>query len=257
MNEKEKALERIRKMLTLAEDPAASEGEVENALKMAQSLMAKYDIEYSDVDLSPEDITMIEQEYNPKNNERKYWLWDLLCVIGSSYNCEVLKSRRIVNIEGAVFPQKTWYRQEYFKIFGTKEDVKLIKEIFSRVVPIIRNLAVKRFKEKSNEMVNLQLALGLPINTPNKGKFFNDYIDGFIHGLDLKLAKQKQQLVKEDSSGKYGLILVKKGDLVERFMKETNPKIKSAKSTKVRDINYQTYLQGKKDGETEHEKQIE
>ena len=28
MNEKEKALERIRKMLTLAEDPAASEGEV-------------------------------------------------------------------------------------------------------------------------------------------------------------------------------------------------------------------------------------
>ena len=40
-------------------------------------------------------------------------------------------------------------------------------------------------------------------------------------------------------------------------MKETNPKIKSAKSTKVRDIDYQTYLQGKKDGETEHEKQIE
>ena len=64
-------------------------------------------------------------------------------------------------------------------------------------------------------------------------------------------------MVEEDSSGKYGLILVKKGDLVERFMKETNPKIKSAKSTKVRDIDYQTYLQGKKDGETEHEKQIE
>lgn len=46
----DKIVNRIRKMLALASDNAATEGERDNALRMAYSLMAKYNIDQSRID---------------------------------------------------------------------------------------------------------------------------------------------------------------------------------------------------------------
>ena len=45
-----KALERVRKMLTLANDAAASEGERDNALRMAHATLAKYNLTLADAE---------------------------------------------------------------------------------------------------------------------------------------------------------------------------------------------------------------
>lgn len=49
----DKILNRIKKMMALANDQAASDGERENALRMSYSLMAKHNLEMSDVEGRP------------------------------------------------------------------------------------------------------------------------------------------------------------------------------------------------------------
>lgn len=49
----DKIINRIKKMMALAQDKAASDGERENALRMSYALMAKYNLEMSDVDGKP------------------------------------------------------------------------------------------------------------------------------------------------------------------------------------------------------------
>lgn len=49
----EKIINRIKKMMALANDKAASDGERENALRMSYALMARHNLEMSDVDGNP------------------------------------------------------------------------------------------------------------------------------------------------------------------------------------------------------------
>ena len=46
--DKARALARVRKMLALANDAAATEGERENALRMAHATLAKYNLELAE-----------------------------------------------------------------------------------------------------------------------------------------------------------------------------------------------------------------
>ena len=50
MNENTRILERVRKMLALANDAGATEGERDNALRMAHATMAKYNLELADLE---------------------------------------------------------------------------------------------------------------------------------------------------------------------------------------------------------------
>lgn len=49
----EKIVNRIKKMMALANDPAASDGERENALRMSYALLAKYNLDMGDVQGKP------------------------------------------------------------------------------------------------------------------------------------------------------------------------------------------------------------
>lgn len=49
----EKIINRIKKMMALANDKAASDGERENAIRMSYALMAKYNLDASDVEGKP------------------------------------------------------------------------------------------------------------------------------------------------------------------------------------------------------------
>lgn len=49
----DKLINRVKKMMALANDPAASDGERENALRMSYAIMAKYNLDMSDVEGNP------------------------------------------------------------------------------------------------------------------------------------------------------------------------------------------------------------
>ena len=53
-NDQERALDRVKKMLALANDAAASEGERDNALRMAHATLAKYNLSLVDAQGAPQ-----------------------------------------------------------------------------------------------------------------------------------------------------------------------------------------------------------
>lgn len=251
--EREKALNRIRKMFALANDEGASEGEVENALKFAQSLMAKYNIERDEVDLSPDDIDIEEQDNEYTHLERKYWTWDLLNVIGDSNDCKVIKSTRFKYNESKAGKER--FHQTFYKIIGTREDRLLTKELFNLTVPLIRNLADQRFKERAKAIKENPLEAFLnPL--PTKRFFTSSYIDGFIAGLNIKLSENKKKIKEDDLTGKYGLMIIKKDDLIENFVKTSMGKLKSAKSTSSTSIDGNAYGSGLKDGKENTQRRL-
>lgn len=217
---KEKILDKVRKLLALSEDQGASEGEIENALRMAQQLMMKHNIDSGEINISPLDIgeDLIDSHF--KHGEAKFWLWNLLTIIGKGHNCTVFKKG---------------YKDNYFyRIVGFNEDRIIVKSLFEATYPLIRNLYNQRWKESSK-------------NT-SKGIFIRSYIDGFLLGLNRKLQADKKEFLKIDSEAKkYELIVVKKDDLIEDYIKETTKKTKEEKG-RSRDINSDAFYQGVDDG---------
>lgn len=81
-------LEKIKKLLALAQDPAASQGERDNAARMAAKLMAKHEISQADLDLvsmaAELDLTELQaQACRPgKKNPKQCPAWINLIAVG-------------------------------------------------------------------------------------------------------------------------------------------------------------------------------
>lgn len=88
----EKIISRIQKMLALANDLAASEGERDNALRMAYATMAKYNIDMAAVDkhLRPEDRINFE-------STSWAWMWakQVNQIVGKLFFCKYYVGRKI------------------------------------------------------------------------------------------------------------------------------------------------------------------
>jgi hypothetical protein len=254
---REKALGKIRKMMALANDPSASEGEVENALKFSQKLMAEFNIENDEVELSQDDIDIIETPNSYTNLERKYWFWDLLSVIAESNDCSVLQSQKVKDFKDVNRKDtgKEKFYDVYYKIIGTRNDRVLTKELFEMSVPIIRNLADRRFKElQLKHKENPLMAILEPL--PTKRFFVASYIDGFVRGLDFKLKQNKHEIKKEDETGKFGLMIVKKDALVQGFINNMGKKIKEAKTTTATGFDQNAFRMGIEDGKENTSKKL-
>lgn len=249
MNKENKILEKIRKLFQITIENGSTEGEVENALKMAQQLMMRHNIDENEIILSPLDIdiTYVENQY--KSNEPKYWFWDLLITIGKCYSCEVTKI--------------TKQNKAVYKIIGMNTDREIVKEIFDKILPILRNLNNIRYKEYVAKKMN---ELGIQKrdypaaflvkhkHIISKQVFTGSYIKGFLLGLSSRLKKDAEDFLKLDSDKeKWGLIVIKKDDLINDYLKELNPK--TVKMRGQKDFNIEAYLLGTEDGLEENTKQ--
>ena len=217
---------KIRKLLALANDKNASEGEIENALMFAQKLKIKHAIEDSAIQMSPLDVeeTSVDCDWK-KGTESKTWTWQLLDIIAGSHNCRVVRSHG--------WNAETQKPTVFYRIIGFLGDREMVIELFSTVVPMIRNLTQIRYKE-SNKSIS-------------KVKFTISYQAGFMVGLNNKLkADFKETLKLEADNNKYQLIVVKKDALISNYIKE-NMKVKNTSRAKTNhDVN--AFLKGRADG---------
>lgn len=88
----DKIIDRIKKMLTLANDLAATEGERDNALRMAYATMAKYNIDMASVESHSKEEARINFE-----NQSFSWVWcqQINRIIGDLFFCKCYMSKRI------------------------------------------------------------------------------------------------------------------------------------------------------------------
>ena len=246
--EDNKILEKIRKLFAVTKENGASEGEVENAMKLAQRLMMQHNIDAQELEISPLDIgeTLIENTY--LSNEPKYWIWQLLQVIADSFSCEVTRKR--VPFTG----------EHFYRLIGLNEDRIIIKEIFISLLPIIRNLTNSRWKEyieKNRQRLPEQfkkLTIADMVKykcISSKSVFTGSYISGFLVGLNTRLEKDKTDfLALSSEKEKYALIVIKKDDLIQAYVKE-KIKPKEAKVKGQKEIDPQAFNLGREDGTEE------
>ena len=236
--ERQKALDKIRKMFALANDAGAHEGEIENALKFAQRLMAKFSIDENELNLSSDDIGegIIKNEY--LKTEQKYWFGDLLNVIARNNGCDIIKNKRVN------FEKKSKWDDAYivfYQLIGTEDDRNLVTEMFLATVPIIRNLSKARFKENG---------------TKESFRYWNSsYITGFINGLSIKLRTNQKEIEVDDTTGNYALIQVKKTDLIQEYIKNNAGKIRTVKKS-IGTISKDAFLSGMEDGKDNRNKRL-
>lgn len=155
--DREKILERIRKLLKLAENRGATRAEATAAALAAQRLIAQYDVEQWE--LHSEDAEPIEKVCS-KHSPRK-WRWYLADVIAPAFRCRF-------------YQERSWGHGKYlYKMvfFGYKTDATAAKLTYDYLYKLGNRLGRKYSK-------------GMPAGT------FNSYIMGFVDGVRRELEKQ-------------------------------------------------------------------
>jgi len=119
---KSKMMSILEKMLRLAIDPGATEGEKEVAERKASEIMAKYKISSSELSLkeSTDPDAGMGANFCTVIDKRANWIIDLAVSLGRVFECRVLlfeAGRGAKNI----------------RIYGEEEDTKLVVDMFNRI----------------------------------------------------------------------------------------------------------------------------
>lgn len=215
MNNIEQVKDTVRKLLNLAKNDAAYEGEIENAVKFAQKLMAQHNL--SEKDLIEKSVSREMAKAYAWGNGRKLVTWeinlggfvrDLVGTVVAAIDKKVMPRRSELgtiqyNEDGeAVEGQSIMF-------FGVPEEVFMCKSLYENLALTIATMA--RMKH------------GTALRKEGK-----EYSDGFIYGLYDKLQKAKdteKALVQQTNA-----LVVRKLDMVKM---EYNKKYGQGKPTNL------------------------
>lgn len=154
----EKVMELINKLLSVTTENGATENEAIEASLKVQKLLAKYDIELSDVNKLKEDIVMATVK-----TSNDLWRIDLANIIADNFCCKVF------GLGGdTVF-------------YGYKRHCEVAKAVFISIYEFGRVRAKKLFKDYRNAGLN-----------PKGIK--NQFYIGFLNGVKSALDAQTTQL---------------------------------------------------------------
>lgn len=154
----EKAIEIVRKLLATANDNGASENEAIMAALKAQEIMAKYDINVTDVEDESGSEEIIDSAI-PVGNGNK-WKYNLAHIVANNFCCKIY----------ACGTQTIFF-------YGYKKHVDVAKEVFIYLYNTGNKLANRCYAEFYNK------------KQPTKG-VKNDFLVGYCHGIKNVLEKQ-------------------------------------------------------------------
>lgn len=163
-NKEENILDRIRKLLALADESRnSSEIEAIAAAMKAQKLMAKYDIDIKQVrDATKECEEMLRKDITFKKNSgyNIKWRFHLARIIAENFRVKHFMVER----DGVAF-------------YGHRSDVEIAESVFNFIFKTGNRLSVKYYYECQKE------------GRPTRG-VINEWLMGFCQGLRDELEKQ-------------------------------------------------------------------
>lgn len=205
----DKVKARIRAMLNTAADDAATEGEIDNALRFARAMMQQHHLEESDLAEEPadqyEDIARAPKGTAAAVVGKKLFAWEgwlahfcskFVGGVGHYLDSDIQIARRG---RLAVWDENGEVRMGKAVVFyGVAEDALLAKELYDDLRTTIITMA--------------RLTWG--------GCYQGDggaYAEGFVEGLNTKLRKAAEQERLEAAGNGRALILIdRREDLIER-----------------------------------------
>lgn len=161
MTNMDKIIEKISKLLAVANNTGATESEAIQAALMAQKLMAKYNIELDQVDSKPEQREIVKEIYRQSGkHEMKKWKIGLSSIVAQNFRCKVY----FINGQDVIF-------------YGYKEDAKIALQVFSFLYEVGNKLAVRYYNKCKKEGIETRGVM-------------NTYLAGFRQGVADVLEKQ-------------------------------------------------------------------
>jgi|SRR5690625_918538 len=181
MNRKnDRIIRRVKRLLALAEDKA-NVHESQLALVNAQEMMVKYGIDPNELDTSKE---LKEVLTKSATDYKRLWWWErsLATVVSDNFRCTWYYNSK--KLEG----RKQVSRRIIF--VGYEEDVELATEMYSLVIEVVKFYSSRFIKREG-----IQGDRGKTLEAKD------DYISGFISGLEKKFEEQI-------SDNEWGLVIV-------------------------------------------------
>lgn len=186
---------RIRKILALAGDDGATEGERAAAAEAATRLMTRHRIERAQVDAAgdgPRRRVDIVAEDVGDFDEHEHWALDLMTAIG-----------QIVTVD-AVFIEDRHDRSRAATLVGRADSVAWTRLIYDWVRPqITADAEVIVQAEASYQRFMQRLMPGTPIGDAH----LSSYREGFYGGVVARLSERLEE-AQRDEAGDYGTALV-------------------------------------------------
>ncbi len=221
--ENNEVLNKIKKLLSLANDKAAFDGEVDGALRAVRNLMLKHNIEQADVDAhdpsKAQQTKFARRQTDSLGKDLSTWEAYLMVAI-----CELI---------GTIKCYRTYNKTaEGFTViyfYGPEQDTETAKQMFIEWTEIIATMARMKFK------------------TVFRGDG-RSYAEGFAVGLQTKVKKIRDA---DNLIGEYrgALVLMenKKEQAAQWFAKEFSTNLVIRKKVHNKQ-NVNAWLNGKQDG---------
>lgn len=165
--DKDRILSRIKKMLALANDAAATEGERDNALRMAHATLAKYNLSMAQVDATG---GISEDRIAGEFELREYaWMRSVAQAIGNLFFC-------------IMFYQRTQVKHARYVFVGKESNARTAVEM-------------TRFILNSIDREGMRCARDIPGESPR-----GNYWRSFCKGAAARIYQRCQELVKASAS---------------------------------------------------------
>lgn len=176
MQDREKLIERIKKLLAVAEKRGATEQEAIQAALMAQKLMAEYDV--NDYELGG-DSEPIEEAMTKRGLT---WETILAQVVADSFRCKCFTRMSYEN-------ERARKRKAHMVFYGYKHDAEAARIVYERLASIGHKQALKHARKREEELMRQG-------DWDVQRKYlYDDFVTAYIEGVKSVLEKQSQALM--------------------------------------------------------------
>lgn len=252
LDNKDKILEKISKLMALAQNEGASIGEVENSMVAIKKLMVKYNLNDDDL-ITNGGVDVSEYVIEFKSTENKNWRRSLMEVIARNNMCDVIGTVKYSykNVKRVSVSVK-------LSILGNRTNRKMVIDLYEICIDKFISLSKVRYEEYIKEKISFYtekyptMKINKTFLTKNKvtitrNKYITSYYLGCVSGMDSKLSSDNitnDMEVKE--IGQYTLMIKKNAELLNDKISELFPNLRSAK-VRSTSVHGGAYGQGVKD----------
>lgn len=218
MTDINKILERVKKMLVLANDASATEGERENALRMAYNVLAKHNLSMADL---PEDQSNEARERQDVVISADRWARSLAQAVAKLFFCKYFYSRT-----GTSGKDKHCF-------VGRQSNVITARYMSEFLIKSVKREATTRYKSPT---------------TPQGRSFCVGTVDS--------IRKRVEEMIKNDTESTPGTALVlvtlhqREADENEKWLNGTGVSLTTAKARADNSLRASAFYDGREYGKT-------
>jgi len=228
----DKIVAKIQKMLALANNNPCEE-EALTAMKMARTMLAKYNLSMAEVeglDVDDDSTNVVQDTINGKNSYKR-WEIMLAAVLEEFVPIRIL--------------QRSCYsgnrRVKRIVFVGDKVDVVVAQQMFEYLRKTVQKMASKASTAAKKEQVSEELSIFGFQPTFNKSRYKKSYCVGAVDRLRSRFIELKKK-DEDNIEQAYALVVQSKSEKVDQFIEE-EMNVRQARRSRS-SIDHSAYSQG-------------